>query len=410
MADDRTFVIVGAGLAGATAAATLREEGFDGRIVLLGEEPDRPYERPPLSKAYLRGREDGSADVPWVHDADWYGAHDVDLRVGVQARALDTGARTLTASDGETLRYDALLLATGAIPRRPDVPGVDLEQVVTLRRRSEADALRARFAEVSSVVVVGGGWIGCEVAASARQSGPEVTLLDRGPVPLAHLLGRQIGSVIRDAHLEHGVQVRSETRVAAFEGGGAVEVVRLEGGERVPAEVVVLGVGVLPRTELAAAAGLAIDGGIAVDTHLRTAADGVFAAGDCAAAEHPVLGRRLRVEHWANALHQGPVAARNMLGGDEVYDRLPYAFSDQYDLGMEYVGDGRGDDRVVFRGDPLAGEGFVAFFLRDDRVRAGMHVDTWDTIEDLRAVVLADRPVDEARLVDPDVPLAGLIR
>jgi len=410
MADDRTFVIVGAGLAGGKAAETLRDEGFEGRVVLLGEEPDRPYERPPLSKEYLRGHEDGTADVPWVHDEGWYAEHDVDLRVGVQAQSLDIGARTVTASDGETLRYDALLLATGSVPRRPDVPGADLDQVVTLRRRSEADALRARFATVSSVVVVGGGWIGCEVAASARVSGPEVTLLDRGSVPLEHVVGREVGAVFRDAHVEHGVQVLSDTRVAAFEGGGAVEVVRLEGGERVPAEVVVVGVGVLPRTELAARAGLAIHGGVAVDEHLRTAADGVFAAGDCAAALHPVLGRRLHVEHWANALHQGPVAARSMLGGDAVYDRLPYVFSDQYDLGMEYVGDARGDDRVVFRGDPLAGEGFVALFLRDDRVLAGMHVNTWDTIDDLRALVLADRPVDEARLVDPDVPLADLAR
>lgn len=410
MTEDRTFVIVGAGLAGAKAAQTLREEGFTGRVVMLGEEPDRPYERPPLSKAYLRGHDDGTAEVPWVHDHDWYAEHDVDLRVGVQAQALDTGARTVAASDGDTLRYDALLLATGAVPRRPDVEGADLEQVITLRRRSEADALRARFATVSSVVVVGGGWLGCEVAASARQSGPEVTLLDRGSVPLEHAVGREVGAVFRDAHVEHGVHVRSDTRVAALEGGGAVEVVRLEDGERVPAEVVVVGVGVLPRTELAAAAGLAIHGGIAVDEHLRTAAEGVYAAGDCAAALHPVLERRLHVEHWANALHQGPVAARNMLGGDVVYDRLPYVFSDQFDLGMEYVGAARGDDRVVFRGDPAAGEGFLAFFLREDRVIAGMHVNTWDTIEDLRALVLADRPVEEARLVAPDVPLTALAR
>jgi 3-phenylpropionate/trans-cinnamate dioxygenase ferredoxin reductase component len=402
MTPDRTFAIVGASLAGAKAAETLRAEGFDGRVLLVGSETERPYERPPLSKEYLRG--EAEREKIYVHDEGFYAEHEIDLRLGRTAADLDVAARELTLDDGERVRYDSLLLATGAEPRRLDVPGADLDGVRYLRSVTNSDALRERFERARSVVVVGAGWIGCEVAAAARQHGLDVTLVEPLPVPLQRVLGDELGGFYRDVHAEHGVQVLTGIGVEAFEGGDAVERVVLADGRRIDCELVVVGVGVRPRTQLAEQAGLAIDDGILVDERLESSAPGVFAAGDVARARHPFYDADVRVEHWATALNQGPAAARSMLGGTEPYDRLPYFYSDQYDVGMEYTGWAQEWDRVVFRGDPASRE-FIAFWLRDDRVLAGMNVNVWDVTDSIERLIRDRAPVDVERLADAERPL-----
>ena len=404
MTAEQTFVIVGASLAGAKAAETLRHEGFGGRLLLIGAEDERPYERPPLSKDYLRG-EVGREKV-YVHDADFYGTNEIELRLGRTAVSLDTSARELTLDDGERIRYDTLLLATGAEPRRLELPGADLDGVRYLRSVTNSDALRDRFERARSVVVVGAGWIGCEVAAAARQHGLDVTLVEPLPVPLQRVLGDELGGFYRDVHVEQGVQVLTGVGVEAFEGGDAVERVVLADGRRIDSDLVVVGVGVRPRTQLAEEAGLAVDDGVLVDERLQTSAPGVFAAGDVARARHPFYDATVRVEHWATALNQGPAAARSMLGGAEPYDRLPYFYSDQYDVGMEYTGWAQDWDRVVFRGDPASRE-FIAFWLFGDRVLAGMNVNVWDVTDAIERLIRDPAPVDVERLVDSERPLAA---
>jgi 3-phenylpropionate/trans-cinnamate dioxygenase ferredoxin reductase subunit len=405
MTSDQTFVIVGASLAGAKAAETLRGEGFDGRVVLVGAEAERPYERPPLSKEYLRG-EVGREKV-YVHDEGFYAEHDVELRLGRTALAVDTGGRELVLDDGERLRYERLLLTTGAQPRRLSIPGGELDGVLYLRSVGDSDVLRERLDRGGTVVVVGAGWIGAEVAASARQRGLEVTVVEPLGVPLERVLGRELGAVYRDIHADHGVRMLLGTGVEAFEGHGHVERVRTGDGRDVECDFVVVGVGVQPRVGIATEAGITVDNGILVDEHLQTDAPGVFAAGDVANAHHPLYGERIRVEHWANALNQGPAAARAMLGGAAAYDLVPYFFSDQYDVGMEYAGLARQWDRVVFRGDPATRE-FIAFWLAGDRVLAGMNVNVWDVTDHIQRLIGQRVPVDDRRLADPDVPLDEL--
>jgi 3-phenylpropionate/trans-cinnamate dioxygenase ferredoxin reductase component len=405
MPGDQTHVIVGASLAGAKAAETLRAEGFDGRIVLIGDEAVRPYERPPLSKEYLRG--EAGREKIWVHDENFYAQHDIDLRLGVHATRLDTERRELTLDTDERLPYDALLLATGARPRRLTTPGADLDGVLYLRSVEDSDALRERLDAGGAGVVIGGGWIGCEVAASARQRGLDVTILDRGAVLLERVLGPEVGAIYRDVHLEHGVKVLPGTGVEAFEGDGRVERVRTTDGQSIDCEFVVAGIGVTPRVELGEQAGLAVDNGILADEQLQTDAPGVFVAGDVANAEHPFYGQRVRVEHWSNALEQGPVAARNMLGQGHAYEHLPYFFSDQFDVGMEYSGLAENADRLVFRGDPASRE-FIAFWMVGDRIAAGMNVNVWDVNDTIRELITGRVSIDDARLADPDVALADL--
>jgi 3-phenylpropionate/trans-cinnamate dioxygenase ferredoxin reductase component len=406
MTGDQAFVIVGASLAGAKAAETLRAEGFDGRLVLIGAEAERPYERPPLSKDYLRG-EVGREKV-YVHDECFYSAHDIELRLGRTVVSLDTSISEVALDDGDRLRYDRLLLATGAEPRRLAIPGATLDNVLYLRTVEDSDRLRERLDRGGSVVVIGAGWIGAEVAASAWQRGLDVTVIDPLTVPLERVLGTEVGSIYRDIHADHGVRMLPRTRVEAFEGGTAVERVRTSDGRVLECDFVVVGVGVQPRTGLAAHAGLAVDNGIVVDEHLQTSAPGVFAAGDVANAHHPFYGERVRMEHWANALRQGPVAAEAMLGRAAVYDRVPYFFSDQYDVGMEYTGFARTWDRVVFRGDP-AGREFIAFWLAGDRVLAGMNVNVWDVTDTIQRLIRDRVAVDDRRLADADVPLEDLV-
>jgi 3-phenylpropionate/trans-cinnamate dioxygenase ferredoxin reductase subunit len=406
MSNEDTFVIVGASLAGAKAAETLRAEGFDERVVLIGAEEERPYERPPLSKDYLRG--EAARETVYVHPEGFYAEHDIELRLGRTAVSVNTAARELALDDGERLRYDRLLLTVGAEPRRLSIPGGDLKGVLYLRSVADCDALRERLDRGGRVVVIGAGWIGAEVAASARQRGLEVTVLDPLSVPLERVLGTEVGAVYRDIHLDHGVQMLLGTGVEAFEGANEVERVRTTDGRELDCDFVVVGVGVQPRTGLATQAGLAVDNGILVDEHLQSGAQGVFAAGDAANAHHPFYGERIRVEHWANALHQGPIAARAMLGEPDVYDRLPYFFSDQYDVGMEYAGFARTWDRVVFRGDPATRE-FIAFWLIEDRVVAGMNANVWDVTDPIQRLIRDRVAVDDRRLADPDISLEDLV-
>jgi 3-phenylpropionate/trans-cinnamate dioxygenase ferredoxin reductase component len=403
MSATSTFVIAGAGLTGAKAAEALRAEGFDGRLLLLGDEAERPYDRPPLSKAYLRGETD--RDSLYLHQDGFYATHDIELHTSTPVRSIDPAGRQLELASGERVGYDRLLLATGAAPRRLAVPGEDLGGVHYLRSRHDADTLAAAAARAEHVVVVGTGWIGSEAAASLRQLGREVTLLGPDTAPLARVLGPEVGRVYRDLHADHGVRLVLGTRVAGFGGHGRVEAVITSDGRTIEGDLVLVGAGAVARTELAEAAGLPVANGVLVDERLEAVgAAGVFAAGDVAAAWHPRYQRSLRVEHWANAFNQGPAAARSMLGIPTSYARLPYFYSDQYDLGMEYSGLAATWDQVVVRGDP-ATHAFLAFWLKDQRVVAGMHANVWDVTEAIQTLIRNGRPVDPERLADPDIPL-----
>jgi len=398
-----THVIVGASLAGASAAAALRKEGFDGRIVLIGEENERPYERPELSKTYLRG--EAKKDLH-VHAADYYAENGIELLSGHRVESIDADRREVRLG-ADRIAFDRLLIATGARSRRLDLPGGDLDGIETLRTMADADRIRERASEADAIAVIGGGWIGSEVAASLRELGKDVTLIVPRQNPLEHVLGTELGGMYRGAHEEHGVKLVTGVMAAGFEGAEHVSAVRTDDGRTITADLVVVGVGAEPRVELARAAGLAVENGIAVDDRLETSVPGIFAAGDVANAVHPRYRRRLRVEHWDNAKRQGRVAAANMLGRAKSYDRIPYFYSDQYDIGMEYTGLARGDDQVVFRGDPASRE-FIAFWLRRSRVVAGMNVNVWDVAPAIERLVASRAEVDVRRLTDERRPLEEL--
>jgi NADPH-dependent 2,4-dienoyl-CoA reductase/sulfur reductase-like enzyme len=403
-----TFVIVGAGLAGAKAAETLRAEGFDGAIIMLGTEPERPYERPPLSKGYLLGK--SGRESAFVHPADWYQSQGVDLRPGVTVEAIELGRREVVTSQGDRIGYDKLLLTTGASPRQLDVPGAGLPGVHCLRTLGDCEQLQAAFADGGQVVIAGAGWIGLETAAAAREAGCEVTVVARGSFPLQGTLGPELGAMFGDLHRDRGVEFRfgeSVTAVRPGPAGDSVGSVATSGNAELPAATVVVGIGAIPNDGLAQSAGLAVSGGIVTDAGLRASDPDVFAAGDVASAFHPLLGRHLRVDHWSNALNGGPAAARSMLGQPVSYDRVPYFFSDQYDLGMECSGlpSPGAYDQVVYRGD-VAGREFIAFWLSAGKLVAGMNVNVWDVASDIQQLIRSGRPVDAGRLADPAVPLA----
>jgi 3-phenylpropionate/trans-cinnamate dioxygenase ferredoxin reductase component len=406
MARPQTFVIAGASLAGAKAAEILRSEGFAGRVVLIGDEPVRPYQRPPLSKAYLRG-EVGFDDAA-VHPEGFYADHDIELFTSTTVTSIDPNAKQIEMDPGGVLAYDQLLLATGAIPRQVTIPGAQLAGIHYLRSLSSCDSLRDALERATRLVVVGAGWIGSEVASSARQLGKEVALIEAGQVPLERVLGTEVGTMFRDLHADKGVELHMGVGVEAFRGTAAAEQVVLADGSLVSGDLFVVGVGVNPRTELAQAAGLALDNGIVVDQHLATTAPGIWAAGDVANAYHPVFDARIRLEHWSAALNQGPVAAKNMLGQDVEYQKIPYFFSDQYDLGMEYNGFAAHWDQVVYRGDPENRE-VIVFWLEAGVPVAGMNVNVWEVSDPIAALVAAKRQVDPARLGDPDLDLASLL-
>ena len=410
------IVVIGGGLAAAAAVETLRDAGHDGTITLVTEEPEHPYERPPLSKKVLTG--ESEPDVAYVHPAGFYDEHDIALVVGDAVTGIDRDARAAITRSGHRFPYDRLLIATGATPRRLPMPNADLEGVVTLRTMADSVRLRGALAAASHVSVIGAGWIGCEVAAAARTVGADVTMVDPLQAPLQRVLGERIGSVFADLHRDHGVDLRLGVSVDELRGDTQVRGVRLSDGSELDTDLVVVGIGVVPRTELASHAGLRVEDGIVVDATLTSSDPRILAAGDVASAWHARYGRNLRVEHWANALNQGRTAARNLLGANETYTRWPYFFSDQYGLGLEFVGHTAEADDVVVRGELGARESvleqrsgstqFTAFWTAADRVVAAMAVNTWGIVEDLRAIIEADAPVDHRRLEDADIPLQQL--
>jgi 3-phenylpropionate/trans-cinnamate dioxygenase ferredoxin reductase component len=405
MKNKPSFVIVGGGMAGAIATQTLREEGFDGKITLLGQEPNAPYERPPLSKDYLQGKAD--RDSIFVHPEPWYAEHAVELSLGSTVTSLDPASRTI----GERLSYDKLLLATGSKPRRLDVPGADLDGVYYLRNVEESDRLKIEFAQANRVVIIGAGWIGLETAAAARAAGLDVTLLVSGDLPLQHVLGPEAAPIFDELHRSHGVDLRYRTTAVELTGRhGRVTGVMLSDGTRIDADMIIVGIGAVPRTEIAADAGLKIDNGIVVDEHLRTSDPDIFAAGDIARTYNPRLGRHIRVEHWANARRQGVVAAKAMLGQDAADVRPSYFFTDQYDLSMEYTGDigPTGYDRVIFRRHADSDQ-MIVFWLSEQRVQAGMNINIWDVADDIERLIQSARPINADDLADPAIPLASFV-
>ncbi|RPF25986.1 NAD(P)/FAD-dependent oxidoreductase [Georgenia muralis] len=400
-----TIAIIGAGLTAASAAGALREDGFDGRVVVVGTEPHLPYQRPPLSKGYLLGAV--RLDEAAVHPAPWYAEHHVDLRLGVTATAIDLDRRTVVTDRG-TLRYDRLLIATGARPRRLPLVDDSGAPATTLRTIEDSRRIKAELRPGRRIVVVGGGWIGLEVAAAARAAGAQVTVLEAGPLPLVRPLGPEVAELFRALHVEHGVDLRTGVVVTSVRHDGGEAVVTLLDGTTLRADLLVVGIGAVPDVGLAEAAGLRTDDGVVVDEHLRTSHRDVYAAGDVAQAYHPLLGRHVRVEHWDNALRQGRAAARSMLGASEPYARLPYFFTDQYDVGIEYVGSVGPDgyDELVLRGD-VRDRRFSAFWVKEGRVLAGMHANERGAMRWIRTIVTVGQ-VDLSGLRDRRVELSTL--
>jgi 3-phenylpropionate/trans-cinnamate dioxygenase ferredoxin reductase subunit len=396
-----THVVVGGGLAGAKAVETLRDEGYTGPITLLSTETDRPYERPPLSKGLLLGTDD--PDSPFVHKPDWYTSHDVDLRLGTTVKAVDRSAHAVRTDNGDSVAYERLLLATGSSPRPLTVPGG--ERALLLRTLADSQRISDSVTDGTRVVVVGAGWIGLEVAAAARSRGAEVSVVETAALPLQRVLGDEIASVFADLHRSKGVSLHLNSGVARVTG----DAVELTGGTSLPADVVIAGIGVTPNVGLAADAGLTVDNGVLVDRRLATSDPDIFAAGDIANVDHPFLKHRIRVEHWATALNSGPAAAKAMLGQDISYDRLPYFYTDQYDLGMEYTGwvDPSASPEVVVRGNVATRE-FIAFWLVNGKVAAGMNVNIWDVTDDIDALIRSGVEVDRTRLANADVPIGDL--
>jgi len=399
MTTSSTFAIVGGGLAGAKAAEALRDKDFDGHVVLFAAEEHLPYERPPLSKEFLLGKKQ-LADFT-AASSSWYRDHHVELQLGTEVSAIDPDAHTVSLPDDTTVGYDKLLLATGSTPRKPPIPGADADGVHYLRTIDDARALNSLLTEGASLAIVGAGWIGLEVAAGARERGAAVTVVETADVPLMGALGREAGEVFAAMHRDHGVDLRLGATVDEITtSGGKATGLKLGDGSTVTADAVLVAVGAAANIQLAEQAGLAIgNGGVLVDASLCTSNPDIFAVGDIAAAEHPVFGTRIRTEHWANALKQPVVAAAGMLGKPQEYTELPYFFTDQYDLGMEYVGHAPEYNRVVFRGD-VAGREFTTFWLDDaNRVLAGMNVNIWEGLDDIKSLVRSREPVDPDQLV-----------
>lgn len=400
-----TFVIVGASLAGSVAAITLRQEGFDGQILLIGAESQPPYERPGLSKQYLRG------EMPFekllVRPTSFYDEHRIEARLGVRATRLDPGERSVILQDGQRIRYDKLLLATGVRNRRPPIPGLDLSGVLTLRSVGDADALRREMEPGRRAVVIGMGFIGCEVAASLRHKGVEVVSVEPSPAPLFRVLGREIGQVIAAIHRDNGVEAVFEDGVAAFEGDAHVRRVVTSRGRSIECDFAVVGVGVEPEVDLIAASGVATENGVLVDEYCRTNVDTIFAAGDVANHFHPLFRRRMRVEHWQNAMQQGAAAARNMLGRQQPYEPIHWFWSDQYDCNLQYAGFHQGSDRMVLRGNPESRK-FLAFYLTEGRIDSVVALNRGKDLRRAMPLIKGQQLIEPDQLADESVDLRDL--
>ena len=401
------FVIVGGGLAAGKAVERLRKEGFDGDVTVVAAEEHPPYQRPPLSKGYLQGTE--GTDAVILHPSEWYGEQGVELRTRVRATSLAPGDHRVALADGSSLHYDRLLLATGASPRRLPLPGADLDGVRMLRTLDDSDGLAAELRGGGRrLVLIGSGWIGMEVAATAKTLGNEVTVLERAAVPLAPAVGDEMGEVFRDLHLDHGVDLRTSVDVEGITGSDHAEGVRVD-GKVVPADLVLIGVGAVPNTALAEEAGLTVRNGIAADASLLTDGPDVFVAGDVANAYHPVIQQHLRSEHWDNAQKSGAVAAKSMLGIPASHSAIPYFYTDQFDLGMELSGYAplMANARVVTRGD-VAGRKFLAFWHDGQRVVGAMNVNVWDVQDQLKRLIREGSPVTADALRDDSLSLEQL--
>lgn len=401
----RRFVIVGASLAGATAAATLRDEGFDGDLVLIGSEPAFPYERPPLSKTFLRG--ESTIQEAMVRPEAFYADNRIETRFGTTVLGVDAAARTIGVAGGDPIGFDSLLIATGARNRRFPIPGIDLPGVLDLRTLGDAARIRAEMVPGRRVVMAGMGFIGSEVAASLRQRGLEVHVVAGGKAPLDRVLGDEVGRVLEGIHRDHGVEMTFDDQVTGFEGNGRVRAVTTANGLRIDCDFVVLGLGVEPVTDFLDGSGIDVDDGVLVDEHCRSNVDGVFAAGDVARHFHPIFGERIRIEHWNNARRQGRAAALNMLGRTTPYDEVHWFWSDQYEHTIQYAGYHHGWDDLVIRGS-MESRSFAAFYLTAGRVRAVVSVDRPSDVRDSMELIRAGGRADARRLRDEAVELASL--
>ncbi len=406
MQDKPTFVIVGANLAGGRAAEALRKNGFDGRIILIGGEPDAPYERPPLSKEYLRAEQEKSK--LFILSADFYRTNQIELRLGYWAEGLDVKEKSIRLDDGEEVHYDKLLLTTGAKVRRLDVPGSDLEGIYYLRTIADAEAIGAELQPGRRCVVIGAGFIGAEVAASARESGLEVTIIEILPVPMSRVLGDEMGTIYGDIHRDHGVDLRLNEGVERFEGNKRVERVVGSSGAIFDCDFVVVGVGVIPETALVEGTDIEVNNGIVVNEYCETSVPDVYAAGDVANFPNPILGQRVRLEHWQNAQNQGIAAAKNMMGIKEVFSEVPWFWSDQYDLNMQLIGHPHHWDKLVFRGS-VPDRQFTAFFVKDGKMQAALAVNRPMDIRPCREIIQAGQPVDVEKLQDEAVQMRSLM-
>lgn len=409
MATRKSFIIVGGGLAGVSAAEELRKQGFDGTIQIIGKEPHAPYIRPPLSKGYLNGSD--GLDAVFVHPESWYAENNIELLTNTTVYGVNAREHEVTLDGGKPIHYDKLLLATGSSPRLLTIDGAELGGVHYLRTLDDSKELHKELAGGGrKLVLIGSGWIGMEVGATARTLGNDVTILEQVPVPLANAIGDELGMMFHDLHKEHGVDMRMSVVVDKIVGShGKVAGVQLKDGELIPADLVLIGVGAVPNVALAEDAGLVTENGIVVDQAMQSSDPDIFAAGDVANAFHPLANMRLRSEHWANALNEGPAAARGMLGQNESFEDIPYFYTDQYDVGMEYSGYGpmtRGA-KIVYRGDRDKRE-FIAFWLKDGRVVAGMNVNVWDVNDQVQRIIREGKEMDEARLTDESVDLKDI--
>ncbi|WP_062242269.1 NAD(P)/FAD-dependent oxidoreductase [Brevibacterium epidermidis] len=403
MAEEFGTVVIGAGLAGGTVVESLRDAGYTAKIALVGADPAAPYYRPDLSKKVMIEGSDPAESA--LRGEDWYSAQDVSTYFGTSVTALDTSAQKVTLDDGQELSYGQAILATGAVPRTLDVPGAQLGNIHTLRDAGDAVAIRSQFGDGKKVAVIGGGWIGLEVAAAAKSNGCDVTvILNTDAPPLSAVLGQELGEYFEDLHRKNGVNFLKNANTTAFTGDSAVEAVETSAGS-VPADLVVVGIGAGPAVDLASSAGLTTENGVVVDEQMRTSDGNVLAIGDIANAQNTLRGERLRVEHWDNSVRQAEVAASTISGGTKTYDWQPYFYTDQFDLGMEYVGRGGPEDDVVIRGDKSSGE-FIVFWLRDGKVSAAMNVNVWDYGDELRALV--GKEVSADRLANEQVPVGEL--
>lgn len=409
MTKTQNFIIVGAGLAGVSAAEELRKQGFEGTIQLIGKEAYAPYIRPPLSKGYLNGSE--GLDAVYVHPEAWYAENNIDLHTGTNVYGVNAAAHEITVSEGKPLHYDKLLISTGSSPRVLTIDGAELGGVHYLRTLDDSKSLNKELAAGGrKLVLIGSGWIGMEVGATARTLGNDVTILEQVPIPLAGAIGDELGTMFHDLHKEHGVDMRMSVAVDKIVGThGKVSGVQLKTGEVIPADLVLIGVGAVPNIALADDAGIITENGIVVDQAMQSSDPDIFAAGDVANAFHPLANMRLRSEHWANALNEGAAAARGMLGHDESFEDIPYFYTDQYDVGMEYSGYGpmTRDAKIVYRGDKAKRE-FIAFWIKDDRVVAGMNVNVWDVNDQVQRIIRSGKVVEETRLTDESIPLDQL--